>query len=314
MSSPKVSVVIPVYNTEDYVEQTIRSIMGQTLSEIEIITIDDGSSDGSLAVLERLAAEDSRIRVHAQPNGGLSRTRNMGIETARGEFIYFMDSDDLLDADCLEMCYRRCQQDSLDFVFFDAVSFGAPDCNAPWYTYRRAQYFKEPFYTGHAALKGMLDHNCYRATACLSFIRLDFLRKAQLSFYPGILHEDELFTPQLYLSAQRVGGIERPFFHRRLREGSIMNNRFSERNLNCYLTVLEKLHLFTKSHNAETRRVTRRLTTIILGSTLRKAYSLPWKLRLNLAGTALTRYLPCVHPMALATLLFKNPIKKLSGR
>ena len=92
MNNPKVSVIIPVYNTEAYVEQTLRSIMGQTLRDIELIVVNDGSTDGSLSVLERIATGDDRIRLYTQPNKGLSQTRNAGIARARGEFIYFMDS------------------------------------------------------------------------------------------------------------------------------------------------------------------------------------------------------------------------------
>ena len=95
MNNPKVSVVIPVYNTEAYVEQTLRSIMGQTLRDIELIVINDGSTDGSLSALELIATGEGRIRLYTQPNKGLSETRNAGIDRARGEFIYFMDSDDL---------------------------------------------------------------------------------------------------------------------------------------------------------------------------------------------------------------------------
>ena len=109
MNNPKVSVIIPVYNTEAYVEQTLRSIMGQTLRDIELIVINDGSTDGSLSALERIATGDDRIRLYTQPNKGLSQTRNAGIDRARGEFIYFMDSDDLLEPDALERCYERCQ-------------------------------------------------------------------------------------------------------------------------------------------------------------------------------------------------------------
>ena len=84
MNNPKVSVIIPVYNTEAYVEQTLRSIMGQTLRDIELIVINDGSTDGSLSALERIATGDDRIRLYTQPNKGLSQTRNAGIDRARG--------------------------------------------------------------------------------------------------------------------------------------------------------------------------------------------------------------------------------------
>ena len=113
MNNPKVSVVIPVYNTEAYVEQTLRSIMGQTLRDIELIVINDGSTDGSLSVLERIATGDDRIRLYTQPNKGLSETRNAGIDRARGGFIYFMDSDDLLGRDALRHCHEECERHKL---------------------------------------------------------------------------------------------------------------------------------------------------------------------------------------------------------
>ena len=93
----KVSVVIPVYNTEKYVREAVESIMNQTLRELEIIIINDGSTDNSLQVVEELAAADSRIQVYSQANQGGSVARNAGIARAYGKYIYFMDSDDYLD-------------------------------------------------------------------------------------------------------------------------------------------------------------------------------------------------------------------------
>lgn len=102
MKPVKVSVIIPVYNTELYVRQTIQSILGQTLHDIEIITVDDGSTDNSLSILSELAEQDHRIKIFAHKNQGVSVARNIGLEQASGEFIYFMDSDDLLEKDTLE--------------------------------------------------------------------------------------------------------------------------------------------------------------------------------------------------------------------
>ena len=105
----KVSVVIPVYNTEKYVREAVESIMNQTLRELEIIIINDGSTDNSLQVAEELAAADSRIQVYSQTNRGLSMARNAGITHAHGRYIYFMDSDDLLEKDAMELCYSKCE-------------------------------------------------------------------------------------------------------------------------------------------------------------------------------------------------------------
>ena len=94
---PKVSVVIPVYNTADYLRETLNSICDQTLKELEIILLNDGSTDDSMSIIEDFAARDSRIQYHVQPNQGLSVARNQAMRYATGKYIYFMDSDDILD-------------------------------------------------------------------------------------------------------------------------------------------------------------------------------------------------------------------------
>ena len=98
MEQPKVSIIIPIYNTEAYLKATVDSILRQTLYEIEILLINDGSTDRSLRIMQDLAASDNRIILFSQENKGLSVTRNQGLAMAKGEYIYFMDSDDLLEA------------------------------------------------------------------------------------------------------------------------------------------------------------------------------------------------------------------------
>ena len=127
MKPVKVSVIIPVYNTELYIRQTILSILGQTLHDIEIIAVDDGSTDNSLSILSELAEQDHRIKVFAHRNQGVSVARNIGLGQASGEFIYFMDSDDLLKKYTLEICYQKCLDEQLDFVLFDAEAFCEED-------------------------------------------------------------------------------------------------------------------------------------------------------------------------------------------
>ena len=103
MCIPKVSVIIPVYNTEKYVRQAVVSICRQTLKDLEIIIVNDGSTDGSMTILEELAAQDERIKLFSQENQGQSTARNRGLHHAIGEYIYFMDSDDLLESDTFEL-------------------------------------------------------------------------------------------------------------------------------------------------------------------------------------------------------------------
>lgn len=111
-----VSVIVPVYNCAGYVERCVRSIMAQTHRDIEIICVDDGSTDESGKILDQLSMEDSRIRVIHQKNAGVSAARNAGIETARGDYITFVDSDDAIEPDMYETLLSFFQDDQVDIV------------------------------------------------------------------------------------------------------------------------------------------------------------------------------------------------------
>lgn len=314
MQPPRVSVIIPVYNTAAYVEQAVQSILHQTLRELEILIVDDGSTDGSPALLARLTASDDRIRLRTQPNAGQAAARNAALAEARGEYVYFMDSDDLLEADALELCYEKCRHDNLDFVFFDADTFGAPTASAPWFDYHRAARFEDRVYSGSELLDAMLRTHTYRASICLHLIRRTLLAREGIRFRPGIVHEDELFTTRLYLAAQRTGRIDRSFFKRRLREGSTMTLRFSERNLAGYLAVLDEMCLLARQSDHRARQLIRRYIRYTLNPVLRNAWALPTRVRIRTAATAATRYFRSAEPKALAVLLLKRPLKKLLRR
>ena len=99
---PKVSIIIPVYNNEKYVEKCIRSVMNQTFRDLEILVIDDGSTDKSGEILDHLAAEDKRIRLFHQENSGVAAARNKGLDSATGEYFTFVDGDDYIASDYIE--------------------------------------------------------------------------------------------------------------------------------------------------------------------------------------------------------------------
>lgn len=121
---PKVSVVIPVYNTAPYLHQCLDSVLNQTLREIELICVDDGSTDGSAAILKEYASKSpvsrTSINILTQENAGQSVARNVGTAHARGEYIYYLDSDDALHPHALERLYQVAEALRLDVLFFDA--------------------------------------------------------------------------------------------------------------------------------------------------------------------------------------------------
>lgn len=116
-STPKISVIVPVYNVEKYIHQCIDSILGQTFTDFELLLIDDGSPDNSGAICDEYAAKDSRVRVFHQENAGVSVARNKGIDEAVGEWISFVDSDDWIDSDFYEAYFCEMQNKNVDIVF-----------------------------------------------------------------------------------------------------------------------------------------------------------------------------------------------------
>lgn len=264
MEQVDVSVIIPVYNTEDYIADTMDSIIHQTLSNIEIIVIDDGSTDKSPEILEDYKQKDPRIQVLSQKNQGVSVARNRGIEQARGKYIYFMDSDDLLDPNALSSCYQKSTEENLDIVFFDAEIFGAVN-NKRSFNYRRCHRLIEKVRTGKEMLNYLMDENAFLVSPCLNLTKLSYLRQLELEYYPGIIHEDELFTFALFLDAERISFIPELFFKRRLREDSIMTTQFTSSNIIGYFTVIEQLILLKEKKNSSivSSLVDKRLSSMI---------------------------------------------------
>lgn len=272
MDLPKVSVIMPVYNTEKYVIDAIKSILEQTLKDIEIIVIDDGSTDGSLKLLSQIATQDDRIQVFSKKNEGPSEARNMGIEIAKGQYIYFMDSDDLLERDALWTCYERCEKNKLDFVFFDATAFKEDLTESLNDYYTRTNILSEQtIYRGEEVLSLLMDVNLYRSAVWLCFVRRGYLDSIGLRFFPGIIHEDELYSGILYVNAQQVEYLSQAFFRRRIRPNSITSNKFSVRNMSCYYVVLSELIKYADKGNGNHKQIIDKLCAYILNPAIYRA-------------------------------------------
>ena len=282
MCIPKVSVIIPVYNTEKYVRQAVESILLQTLKDIEIIIVNDGSTDGSMTILEELAAQDERIKLFSQENQGQSAARNFATEKAKGKYIYFMDSDDFLEKDALQLCFEKAESNNLDFVLFDAEILNPQDTTAIDITYQRTQIMdEESIYTGNELLNLFIRKYIFTPSPCLSFINTAFLRQQNLSFYPGIIHEDQLFTCKLYLNANKVMCIAKPFFKRRFRSDSTMTNRFAWKNMRGYLTVTAELLQYASKH-PEYKKLIDLFLSQMLDASVWQAHVLPLKEKIKL--------------------------------
>lgn len=124
---PKISIIIPVYKVEKYLRRCVDSALSQTLSEIEIILVDDGSPDNCPQICDSYCEKDTRVHVIHKTNGGLASARNAGMKIASGEYIFFLDSDDWLETDGMEVLYRTAEKYHVDFVRFRAIRSGWPD-------------------------------------------------------------------------------------------------------------------------------------------------------------------------------------------
>lgn len=310
MNNPKVSIIIPVYNTELYVEKAVRSIMDQTLRDIEIIIIDDGSTDRSSLILKKLEREDKRIHVYTQVNQGQSTSRNNAMRHIKGKYVYFMDSDDYLEPEALCACYDKCESKRLDFVFFDADILNKENHFNINLKYQRKNCTDQTkIYNGPEILNILLDHDCYSPSPCLSFIRSEFLVRVKLSFLDGIIHEDQLFTSLLYLQGTRISCIHKDFFKRRLRENSTMTRQFSMRNMECYFIVSDHLLSFASTHKENQSTIDKYLFKM-LNAAVWLSYKIPFANRIKIAYLCVSKYRKYVSKRNLLVLLFKSFIKK----
>ncbi|MCF0173382.1 MAG: glycosyltransferase [Bacteroidales bacterium] len=235
--SVKVSVVVPTYNCGKYLDESLQSLKQQTLKDIEIIVIDDGSTDDTPAVLDRWAREDYRIKIISTHNNGTSVARNIGIAHARGEYLFFLDSDDKVEPETLEHCYAKAVADNLDVVMFDArlwledeSGFAEKDL-----LLKRGDNLVGKVYSGLEILKLQKAQGTYTSVVTRYVTRRSILRELNLNFCPYIIHEDEPFTLQLLICAGRVEHLGVVLYHRRMRPQSIMTTDFGKKNAWGYI-------------------------------------------------------------------------------
>ncbi len=222
----QVSVVIPVYNIEGRLEQCLDSVTGQSLEQTQIICVDDGSTDGSAAILARYAARDRRVRVLTQPNGGPGAARNAGLALAEGEYVIFLDADDWFETGFLESMVNRAEQTGADVTICRAVEFDDRTGQAyasDWML--KSQYLpgKDTFAPGEMA--DCLFQFSY-GWPWDKLYRLDFVRREGLLF-PKLPHsEDLVFVFESLAAAKTIAVLDRTLIHHRVnRAASVSNSR-----------------------------------------------------------------------------------------
>ena len=214
-----ISVIVPCYNVEKYLERCIYSIIGQTYSKLEIILVDDGSTDGTGDMCDKFAQIDSRIKVVHKPNGGLSDARNAGIDVAQGEFYAFVDGDDYLELDTYEKMISE-MKDDISLVSAGIIS---EDINGNKSIKMSKEFLildkKEAFLNLLGPIRTIGQSSCNKLFRKYLF--------SDLRYKKGIINEDMEILPKILDSCEKVVLLDKPVYHYVKRTGSITESEFS---------------------------------------------------------------------------------------
>lgn len=253
METPKVSIIIPVYNVEAYLDQCIQSVVSQSLREIEIIIINDGSTDKSGDIIMQYTAMDNRIKAIYQENKGIFAARNRGLDEVTGQYIAFIDSDDWISNDALETLYNMAETEQADVVAGNTMRYYENDNHIfPWREF--GPYFEnKKHFTGKDFYSQTVLRNCYTVLIYSYLYKSNLIKKHQIHFEPT-LHEDELWMPIVLFYAQKVTYVNCNFyFYRQQRLGSFMDSTAMSKRLSAYQYVAERLIDFLFERYKENR-------------------------------------------------------------
>lgn len=245
----KLSVVIPVFNAAPYLEESLGSILGQSFRDFEVIAVNDGSGDNSLSILNTLATRDVRLKVVDQQRRGAGASRNRGLDLAQGEYLYFMDADDKLDADAFARMISVAEESLLDMLIFAAAPFAADETSAELARKLKeyADYYRiDPrlcwqVRSGPKLMWQLMRHGQLTASSPLRLLNTQFVRTVGVRFPEGVIREDESFAMPLLFKARRVMAISDKIYFRRLRPDSVMAASSSKHHVEGLLVAANTL-------------------------------------------------------------------------
>jgi glycosyltransferase involved in cell wall biosynthesis len=232
----KISVIVPVYNVETYLARCVQSLCRQTYTNLEMILVDDGSTDHSGSLCDLLAAGDDRIRVIHKQNGGLSDARNKGIESAQGDYLAFLDGDDWYDPVMLELLLKLCAEHDAEIAECSYRSICRDVVRAETSC---SGFIKE--FTPAEAIESNLDWQYCKPVAWNKLYRRDVI--GEIRYPVGRLHEDEFTTHLFYLAARKIIYIDMALVNYERRNSESITARFHPRNMDACEAFREKMHL-----------------------------------------------------------------------
>lgn len=210
---PKVSIIIPVYNAEKYLNQCLESLCNQTLTDFEVVCINDGSTDSSLEILQDFASKDSRFIIIDKKNEGQGVARNIAIKQAKGEYLLCLDSDDWLETDALEKAYNKIKIDNTDILFFDVYNYSEKNKKKYLYNYSGIyKNFKNKPFTPNDAGKILFQTNGLP----FKMYRTKFLQNNNIEYSSHKFIEDAPFYIKSMLCAEKISCLPAPIYNYRV--------------------------------------------------------------------------------------------------
>lgn len=254
--STELSVILPVYNVKPFLEEAVRSVYNQGAESLEVIAVDDGSDDGSAAILDELSKKHSSLTVIRQENRGLSAARNAGCKAASGRYVYFLDSDDRLKSGSLPAILDRMVANSAEIATFSGRCIDDSDASADCGDKYMKPAIPQPI-AGGELFEAMIERNNYSAVISTYLYDRHFLMKHNLQFSEGYIHEDEAYTARALGLAQRVLSFSDVIYFHRIRSNSIMGEERGLKNAEGWIQAAAEILDFTG--NARLHTSTRNL-------------------------------------------------------
>ena len=257
MKKIQVSVIIPVYNAEKYLRQCLDTVVNQTLKDIEIILIDDESTDNSLSICQEYAKRDQRIQIYTQKNCGAGATRNRGIKLAMGKYLSFLDADDFFELNMLKLLYREAETTNADITFCDFYKFDdILKCDMDFPNSIRSNLIphKHPFSPQDCS--DAIFQLIGTGAAWTSLYNRAFVLKNNIKFATQMRGEDACFTKPALITAKRISWVNKKLLHYRTNLASALSSRCEKYQyavfdrclyLYNYLTERKLFHLFKRS-------------------------------------------------------------------
>lgn len=238
----KISIIIPVYNVEKYLRQCLDSLIGQTLKDIEIICVNDGSKDNSLEILREYKNKDSRIVIIDQINQGVSVARNNALKIAKGEYIGFVDSDDWVDADFFEKLYYSAIKNDCDIAVGGiAWNFASGELDFVDLQFKKSKIFNktpDKYKITRVAKAAYIWNKIYKK---------ELFEKLKLEFEPGICYEDMMFSHIILHESEKLVTVPNTFYHYRSNPLSLVHNESPEKKLDFKNEILKTIDYVKKN-------------------------------------------------------------------